>query len=223
MGALRLSSIIIGWSSNSDRTKFLESQVATFGPAMRAGASKAAWTAIHTVLAFGGRKINRNPICTQCLKPDGASASTPQEIVDAMMQHFARIEGAKIMDPSMVAAQHSSLKPPSYDLDTRSITNVMPRRMLQASFASASQRAPGLDGLSNTLYKGASKALSEFLYPLIFKVQMHGEEPLSFKGGLAVDIVFKKPTSRPRPLRSVVYYLKMILPSTITHRCVPGW
>ena len=84
------------------------------------------------------------------------------------MQHFARIEGAKTMDPSMVVAQHSSLQPPSYDLDTCSITNVMPRRMLQASFASASQRAPGLDGLSNTLYKGASKALSEFLYPFIF-------------------------------------------------------
>ena len=144
VGALKLSSIVLGLSSNSDRTKFLESQVATFGPAMRVGASKAAWTAIRTVLAFGGRRRNRNPICTQRLKSDGTRASTPQEIVDAMMQHFARIEGAKIMDPSMVAAQHSSLKPPSYDLVTRSITNVMPRRMLQASFCICISACAGL-------------------------------------------------------------------------------
>ena len=51
--------------------------------------------------------------------------------------------------------------------------------------------APGLDGIPSSLYKIAPHALSEYTYPLIFKAQLYGEEPLAFKGGLAIDIINK--------------------------------
>ena len=55
----------------------------------------------------------------------------------------------------------------------------------------SASRAPGPDGIRNAIYKTAPQAKSDFLYPLVLKVQLNAEEPLAFKGGEAVDILNK--------------------------------
>ena len=81
----------------------------------------------------------------------------------------------------------------------------MPKRSLTTSFAQSTSRAPGPDGIRNAIYKTAPQAKSDFLYPLVLKVQLNAEEPLAFKGGEAVDILNKLqlPTP-PETVRSIL-------------------
>ena len=115
---------------------------------------------------------------------DGTVASTPKEVLDIMMSHFAQVEGATLMQRMQAVTAQTS-----YLLQTRKVANVTPQRILTASIAHASQRAPGPDGLSNAIYKCSAQTISDFVYPQVFKIQLNAEEPLAFKGGEADDIV----------------------------------
>ena len=141
---------------------------------------------------------------------DGTVASSPKEVLDIMMSHFAQVEGATLMQRMQAVTAQTS-----YLLQTRKLPNVMPKSVLTASFAQASQRAPGPNGLSNAIYKRSAQTFSDFVYPLVFKMQLNAEEPLAFKGGEAVDIV---KTHRFQHLQkhSGVYGWRTTSPNTIT-------
>ena len=55
---------------------------------------------------------------------DGTVASTPKEVLDIMMSHFAQVEGATLMQPMQAVTTQTS-----YLLQTRKVANVTPQRI----------------------------------------------------------------------------------------------
>ena len=109
-----LSSHLLEDENRADRCNFLVPTVQTFGPSLSLGATKAAWAAIHVVLAFGGRRRVKNPGCSYRLNDDSTVATTPMEVVTTMMQYFPTIEGATLLAPTKLADIHSQAAPPSF-------------------------------------------------------------------------------------------------------------
>ena len=174
---------------STDKVRFLSDTVATCGPSMSAGAMKQAWIAVNVVLAFGGRRFGRNPACAHRLRPDGTTARSPTEVAGIMMDHFANIEGADMVDPVSIVHKHTVTIPRAYSFTTRQLDNVMTERTLAASFAQSAPRAPGPDGIGNENVQECPQDQADFVYPLVFQIQLHAEEPVALNGGQAVDIV----------------------------------
>ena len=114
---------------------------------------------------------------------------SPTEIASVMMQHFAKIEGDSVPLPSDQALVRSTTIPTSYSRGNRNLANIMHKRALTASIVQAPSRAPGPDGINNNIRKATPQPVTGLRYPLLFKTQLHAEEPMSFKGGEAADIV----------------------------------
>ena len=208
---LRLTHCLVGDLVRADRVAFLEGIAGGFGPAMSAGAGRKAWRAVRVILAHGGKSWARGGAHPERRGPDGTVASDPADIARIMLDHFAGVECATVCEPDVVARSHGERPPPAYGLSWRNIDNVMPKRTLQRYFATAKPRAAGPDGVSGVLLRAAPAAATEVVYPLLMKCQLHGEEPLGFKGGVAVDI-----PKKVKDASLAVAYRSILLANDIT-------
>ena len=125
MEVYKLSSYLLEDMLKTNKHLSLKNICSSFGPAMSVGASRLAWATVHVALACGGRRASKNPTCAHRLKKDGS----PTEVADTMQYHFASIEGADLVQPQALAQRHTTTIPSSYALQTRLLTNVMPKKV----------------------------------------------------------------------------------------------
>ncbi|CAE7829122.1 unnamed protein product [Symbiodinium sp. CCMP2592] len=119
------------------------------------------------------------------LRPDGLPATTPEEVEDAWINHFAGIEDGLRVTPQELAASciQNQLK---RELDSIELNRLeLPTRieLEQALRDTASGRAAGLDLVPGEALHFAAAEASSALYPILLKTSLRLAEPIQFKGG----------------------------------------
>ena len=141
-------------------------------------------------MAFGGRsrwKAGRAlPIRTG---PGGVPAANPTELAMTKMHHFAKAEAALIVPFQRLTEEHEAAPTRLNQCGVRLACNVPTLREVIMSLAHAPcHRAVGMDGVPQDLLKAAPAELATVLHPLYAKIALVGQEPLAFKGAVAIDL-----------------------------------
>ena len=88
------------------------------------------------------------------------------------------------MSLAALAQQHNRRPTDTRVTHVLSCENIISLRQLARHFF----KAPGLDGITNDMLKGAPQQVARHLHPLLCKMSLGCEEPMSLKGSLATDL-----------------------------------
>ena len=174
----------------ADSTAFLESVAERVADGPTGAGTDRAWKGLRVLMAYGGSKRwARSAQALQRAKPDGTMATERAEIAEVVLNHFAGVEAAKVMPWTELADDHRRRRPTAgADVD-RGIGNVCDLAALRLAFAKArSGKAPGIDGIADDFMRAAPDELARVYHPLLAKMALQCKEPVTYKGGLAVDL-----------------------------------
>ena len=113
----------------------------------------------------------------------GEVASTPEEALQRWREHFGEIEGGITTTPSALwtsATASRALHPPCHP----QLSDIPTLLELEAQLRKIqSGKAPGPDLIPGEFLKSAGPRIARELWPLLFKICCHVQEPLLYKGG----------------------------------------
>ena len=113
----------------------------------------------------------------------GEVASTPEEALQRWREHFGEIEGGTTTTPSALwtsAKASRALRPPCHP----QLSDIPTLLELEAQLRKIqSGKAPGPDLIPGEFLKSAGPWIARELWPLLFKICCHIQEPLLYKGG----------------------------------------
>ena len=187
LSLIRYSKRLLARWINSDKVTFLEGVSEEVGFSLSDGSSRAAWQKIRCLLAWGGKKRLLRPHSRK--RTDGSIAQSYEEIANIIQDHFASIECAKAMTLEALAQQHNGREVDACAYEAVNCDNIISLHQLARQISSApSFKAPGLDGITNDMLKGAPQQVARHLHPLLCKMSLGCKEPLMLKGSLATDL-----------------------------------
>ena len=115
-------------------------------------------------------------------RTDGSIAQSYEEIANIIQDHFASIECAKAMTLEALAQQHNGREVDACAYEAVNCDNIISLHQLARQISSApSFKAPGLDGITNDMLKGAPQTGCQTPPPLLCKMSLGCKEPLMLK------------------------------------------
>ena len=177
-----------------DRLNFLEAIATQVQGCFRANVLNTAWQGIRTLAVWGGKKMGSFGSLPMRNNEEGVAATSFSEIAEVVQGHFAKIEGATIVSPEALAAQHNAMAPTGLllaDLTLLKVErdDVMDFGTLVNQYKhSNTGKMPGPDGLIEDLARFAPTSVARHMLPLHVKATLAIREPLQWKAGLAVDL-----------------------------------
>ena len=111
------------------------------------------------------------------------------EIANTIQGCFASVECAKFMFLEALAQQHNGRPVDACVTHVLSCENIISLHQLAGQISSAQCfKAPGLDGITNDMLKGAPQQVARHLHPLLCRMPLRCKEPMLLKGSLATGL-----------------------------------
>ena len=206
----------------ADSAAFLDKTAENISLRAPEAGARLAWRNLRVLMAFGGgarwRKGRQMP---HRARPDGSMAVDRGEIAGVVLDYFAKVEAAKVVPWDALADAHSRAAPAAGCHVERRIDNVCSLGGLKLSFAHARPgKAGGPDGILDDYMRAAPDEMARAFHPLMVKMALRCEEPLLYKGGVAVDLY-----KGSGPSSSMARYRSILLNSAVCkhhHRFMRG-
>ena len=120
------------------------------------------------------------------LLEDGSPASDPAQVRQRWQRHFAEAMAGEIRAQEELATTAAGKGAPVCSLDALMVPSLIE---VEAIFAHAHRgRAAGVDAIPPEAYAAAPQAMAKIFHPLMVKAALRFEEPLSWKGGVCIEL-----------------------------------
>ena len=167
--------------------------------------------------ARAARRANFRPL-PMLQFPDGSTAVTPQDRSEAWRAHFASQEAGILVTGQQyvdkLAYLADSQPEPVFQLDTMPTLGQLEQTVLSLK----SNKAAGPDGITSEVLRLHAPTTTRQLMPVVLKVFMRIQEPVSWRGGNLV-VLAKKASS----ILTCDQYRSILIssvPGKVVHRCI---
>ncbi|CAE7540367.1 unnamed protein product [Symbiodinium sp. CCMP2592] len=122
-------------------------------------------------------------------KADGTMCQSESEVIEQWRQHFANMEGGRVVQPDTLAtsclARQRSI-PPAESLQVDDMPDLL--QVLEAFRQVNPHKAAGQDCIPPALCKQCPGQLAVLFWPIVLKAMIHSSEPVGLKGGVLFHI-----------------------------------